>query len=52
MKTTSHKGFLHIFYDKNGYKVDNFNQSVNIMIECTCNIQERRKDGRNSFCNT
>ena len=38
--------------DKNGYKVDNFNQCVNIMIECTCNIQEWRKDGRNSFCNT
>ena len=38
--------------DINGYMVDDFNQSVNIMIECTCNIQERGKDGRNSFCNT
>lgn len=38
--------------DKNGYKTDDFNQCVNIMIECTCNIQERGRDGRNSFCDT
>lgn len=38
--------------DKNGYKTDDFSQCVNIMIECTCNIQERGRDGRNSFCDT
>ena len=28
--------------DENGYKVDNFNQCTNIMIECTCNIIKKR----------